>query len=307
MNREKQQKIADGIWLAAMLLALLAMLSWPLLAGELRTSAFYEQDNVLELSTEILDEVSVPLVSASGSSECTGSNSSVRSAGTSDPGYAQYFWVGDDEGRWGTYRSVDVFSDSYLNDAGEVTVESANGDRVVAPGTSGVYNFSLKNTGSQPVAYKLHLDTVFESLLSYVPVRVRLRGDGEWLLGTQNDWVMPDLLLEYEEEGILSAKRYKNYSFEWKWPYEDEEASHLSAALASDRSDTALGLEHVSFADTRFILNISAVAASVTDNGPKTGDGRPWLLYGVITAVGAGGCIWWVITAKRKRDEEENG
>ena len=325
MNREKQLNITGSVWLTALLLALLAFLSWGVLSRVMDASALSEPKNVLEISAPSARLATSPTTVNTGSG--TAGTGTIASASLSDPGHAENLWVGDDDvGRWGLHRRVNVFQESYINESGTVTVRSADGERVVAPGTDGVYDFSLKNTGSEPVAYKLHLDTIFETPQGYVPVYVRLSSGGRWLFNNASTgWITPEQLVEYDEEGILYGKHYHNFRFEWVWPYEDNVSSRI---VATDRYDTRLGNEHAEMADTRFLLNIQVDGASVTSptptprpgtgtggtgtgtgsakggyTVPKTGDARQWLLYGSIMAVGAGGCIWWILTKRKKRDE----
>ena len=325
MNREKQNNLTGGVWLTALLLALLAFLSWGVLSRVMRANALSEPKNVLEISAPSIRLATSSTTAGTGSGSGTGS---LASASLSDPGHAENLWVGDDDvGRWGVHRRVNVFRESYINDRGEVTVKSADGERVVAPGTDGVYDFSLKNTGNEPVAYKLHLDTIFDTPYGHVPVRVRLSSGSRWLFkNASTGWLTPEQLVEYDEEGVLYGKHYHNFRFEWVWLFEDENPANIPAV---DRMDTTLGNEHAEMADTRFLLNIQVDGASVTEptptprpgsgsgtgtstakggnNVPSTGDARQWLLYGAIMAVGAGGCCWWILTRKRKRDEDEKG
>ena len=69
--------------------------------------------------------------------------------------------VKDKDVSWETNSFVDLFREFYTNDDGMITVTSVDGEKVIAPGTSNQYEFSIKNTGSIPLEYVLNLNSLF--------------------------------------------------------------------------------------------------------------------------------------------------
>jgi hypothetical protein len=180
-----------------------------------------------------------------------------------------------DENEWSlTTETIDLFQSSYENANGEVTVKSGEEDKVIAPGTSGTYSFSVENTGSTPLDYQLWLEKAFQVTGAdgetvTLPVQVRLSsGSSEsktWLLGSSETvWVDASALKEIESDeaiqeraseaisenaeasadpqspvtGTLDANESISYTLEWQWPYEmDADANDI---LLGNSEDTEL-------------------------------------------------------------------
>jgi hypothetical protein len=178
--------------------------------------------------------------------------------GSTSPQSSRHVTVnGADGSTWTlTTNTIDLFQSSYQNGDQQETVKSSDGKKVIAPGTSGSYTFSVKNTGSTLLAYKLWLEKAFQVTAdggesAILPVQVRLSsGPAEsrtWLLGSSGtEWVNADALKEIETgeaetagtdipqeavAGELNAGESISYTLEWQWPYE----------TGADENDLLLG------------------------------------------------------------------
>lgn len=68
------------------------------------------------------------------------------------------FKVLDDRKVWNTETPIELFHTSCRNKSDEITVQSRNTQKAVAPGTEGDYTFSLQNSGKRNVQYKVWFD-----------------------------------------------------------------------------------------------------------------------------------------------------
>ncbi len=192
--------------------------------------------------------------------------------------------VQDGQARWEVDTQVDLFKTAYANGRGEVTVESGDGGKVIAPGTSNEYRFSLKNTGNISLDYNMRLDSVFTLSERELPVQVRLRSGDRWILGGENDWVRPDALTDVMETGTVAVNQYVTYTFEWQWPFE----SGTDDTLLGDLNDTLIG-NAAAEQKVEFRLKIGAMAMVTPGAVPVGAQGEelltPLTLWNVLTWV----------------------
>ncbi len=174
----------------------------------------------------------------------------------------------DDQVRWETNTMVDLFKAAYANDRGEITVESGDGEKVIAPGTSNHYEFSLKNTGNISMDYTMTLGSAFTFANRQLPIEIRLRSGGRWILGGDDAWTQPDELKQIRESGTVPVNQYITYTFEWRWLFESGADDTL---LLSDLNDTVLGNAAVE-QKVEFQLDIavqSTVTAGAVPSSPR--------------------------------------
>lgn len=173
--------------------------------------------------------------------------------------------IQDGQASWDVDTSVDLFKAAYANRQGEVTVKSADGGKVIAPGTANTYEFSLKNTGNISLDYTMKLDSAFTLSNQELPVQVRVRSGDRWIFGGENDWARPGDLTEVTETGTLAVNKYVTYAFEWQWPYE----SGTDDTLLGDLNDTLIG-NAAAEQEVEFRLNIG-VQSVVTPGAAPDG------------------------------------
>ena len=198
-----------------------------------------------------------------------------------NPSYKAY----DANTVWQTETPVEIFHLAYNNDLGEVTVVGTadNEDKLVAPGTSNLYTFTLENSGDVPLDYHMDMQAWITGTDLDIPVRCRVWDyQKNYLLGS-NDVKEPVLKVNnVNQDGVLGAGRYAIYTLEWEWPFEQ----------GIDEYDTMLGNLAVDN-DLALTIKINTIASCDEDptspsvihsgiKGPKTGDDTPLGLYFVI-------------------------
>ena len=205
---------------------------------------------------------------------------------------------------WGTNTQVDIFKSTYFNKKGQMTVESVNGDMVIAPGTSNSFVFKLANTGNVPLDFELDIDAYITPDGYELPVKARLhRYDNKWIVGDGDSWVFtPDLDKAYDN-GTMGAGKYYYYTLDWEWPYEGTNAY-----------DTYLGDKAVD-EDISLTIVIKTMAAESLDPNadmgitiPNTGDSSSLVIWGTVAALSLViiiGILIFMLLLKRREDEED--
>ena len=205
----------------------------------------------------------------------------------------------DPEQIWKKETDVEIFKTSYVNGQQEITVQSGNGDKIVAPGTENSYTFKLKNTGNVALDYEVNLDFYTGMSNAKIPLECRVhRYDGTWIAGEEDEWVSIDQLNDVVDNHTVGSGRYTTYTFDWRWPFE----------AGSDAYDTTLGntaLEQ----DVTLTLEINT-RAEISGNPeaidgiiPRTGDNSNVTLY-VLLMTGAILMIL-ILLWFREREEEQ--
>lgn len=235
-NRKDEKSTAKKVWWVLGIILLLILITWILLLVRASMFASYEKNSIF-------------LVPAT-------------------PGLI----VNDDKQAWGTESCIDLFEEVYRGKGKDITVESANGDKVIAPGTESEYTFNLKNTGNVAMDYSVAIDADVvvksdEVMLKELPIGIRLREySGEYLLGDGKSWVSIAILEDYLAEGTLAVNNYAWYTLEWKWLYEEyvyDKNGELVGPVG-DEWDTFLG-NLSSETPISLQVNISTHATPSTD------------------------------------------
>ena len=203
------------------------------------------------------------------------------------------FKVEDENTVWEGHTQVEIFRVSYENGEGKITVQSGKGDKVIAPGTSNEYAFTLKNTGKESLDYTLEMEAYFSNEEFAIPVVVRLLEDqGTYLLG--NDEAYTDVLdlNQVNESGSLSAGYIAPYTLQWQWPFEGDDAY-----------DTLLGNMAVD-EDLTLTIVIRTVAEYGGEGGmpPYTGDSG-MMVWAIVMVASFAGLLLILLLGKDKRKE----
>ncbi len=143
-------------------------------------------------------------------------------------GYQGELLVNDNIQTWSKETQVDLFRNSYSD-----KVQSDNGEKVIAPGTSNYYDFSLKNNGDAVLNYKISLEVETHQGQGNndpaIPLEWRLLSGDEKV----SDWRGYNDRTEVLKKATMDAWRQDNYTIEWRWVFEQGDA--MNAA------DTRLG------------------------------------------------------------------
>ncbi len=212
----------------------------------------------------------------------------------------------DENTQWQINTDVDLFKTAYANDNGEITVKSHEGDKLIAPGTSNEYEFSLKNTGNISLDYTMLLNSVFTLLNKDLPMQVRLRSGDRWILGGEDSWVNAESLSEIIESGTVDVNKYVIYTFEWRWPFEWDKDDTL---VLNDLNDTIIAQSAVN-QDVTFRLSIETQSVITPGAVPVDGNGlelaEPLVLWNILSrlllpAVAASGIAVVLLILFRRR------
>ncbi len=284
---QKKQKInASGIWLTVALLVILILASTVLLASFIKGYVAGEK-NVISLIAD-------------------GAAMGGQYDDKQFPAGAQP----DMEASWETETSVDLFKNAYTGPDGTVTVESANAEKVIAPGTGNIYEFTLKNTGNISLDYTLSLKGVFRLADKELPLFVRLRQGNRWIIGGENRWIPVEEMNTLTDSNTVPRGETAVYRFEWQWPYEaDEETQAVlkdfaDSMLAADQADTELG-NFAAEMQTDFHLDISVTSVITPGAAAEFDDGSSVLLrFLLVCTMGVlvlGSGLWLIILLVLRR------
>lgn len=204
------------------------------------------------------------------------------------------------EEAWITLTELELFCVSYENGEGKVTVQSSNGDNIVAPGTSNSFTFSLQNTADFGLDYDIEIEAYFaiEGGNEKVPVELRLFDhNGNYLIGTPDEFEDLADMNVATGEGSVSANYIVPYTIEWRWPFEGDDAY-----------DTSLGDYFVSIetgTQVSFVMEVRTYAEKGGEGGiPDTGD-RSLTVPMIALGASASALVFLLIPVKRKREDED--
>ena len=214
------------------------------------------------------------------------------------------FETSDDNTMWTTDTQIELFRVSYVNGEQVITVNSDNGDKVIAPGAGNSYTFKLKNTGDVALDYTVTANISFTPADIEPPLTGRLnRYDGKWVVGGTNEYAQIPVLDTAVDTATLGAGKYTYYTLEWLWPFESR----------NDELDTMLG-NLATEQDLIFTIAIKTTATESTnpydDSGissPQTGDNTNLTLWIVLAA---GSCVMMILflfypNKEKRRDNAE--
>ena len=176
----------------------------------------------------------------------------------------------------------EIFKLSY-DETGKITVIGAAGneDKLIAPGTSNLYQFTLANIGDVALDYTMTIQATVTGTDLWLPVNVRVWDyTNKYLLGSSDKMVDVLELNSVEESAELGAGRYAVYNLEWEWPFEwgDDEYDTMLGNLAVE-DDLVL----------RIVIRTTAEYDENPDNPnaglikpPNTGDDFPIVLLSLL-------------------------
>ncbi len=248
MDTKTSHKTKSGnnwLWIAVALLVILILVTWSLLAGIMK-NAYGVPSDVIALTPR-----------ESGKTVYRIFYRPVEGRGGAV--------TEDEKTRWASQTDIDLFQSSYPNEEGAITVNAENGDKLIAPGTTNRYVFSVQNTGNLTLSYSVTMQSVLNEENRNIAMEFRLRRGSEWLVGDETHWASMAELNAAEEKADLNPDKRDQFLLEWRWAFE-----------GSDQEDTALA-EIASGRTDAFSLTIFTVAEEVPNAAAVNGDGE--LLY----------------------------
>lgn len=206
-------------------------------------------------------------------------------------------------GKGGVYhKEIQVFHAEY-GENGEITVKSAAGDRVVAPGTENQYDLYVRNVGEVPIRYELEaqsfLTVVIDGEEVQIPVDASFSNPNDsYLLGAENSLEHLGGLDGVKDSQGLSANRQAKYTLTWGWPYDgDDEFDTLLGNLAAEGEELTV----------KVAFNVTASYDPDASGGtPMTGDMTSIGLWVALFVISAFALIILLFLRKKEQDEENS-
>lgn len=220
------------------------------------------------------------------------------------------FVAEDGEKVWDGETDIKIFSISKVNDKGEITVISGNGDNIIAPGMEGYYKFSFKNLGNIAINYECDIVASFygegiDNIESELPFKIKLRNcNGEYVIGNEDEWASVNKIIKYTDKQTLGKSSYSYYELEWCWLYEN----------GNDSLDTLLGNMSAE-SKVELIINIKLQASQNSnldaegglkfEENPRTGGDivpAPYIILNVLIFIILGVLIYIEVMRRKKQN-----
>ena len=167
--------------------------------------------------------------------------------------------VGDGEKpRWEANEEITVFETHYANGDNRITVESSDGEALIAPGTNMEYQFTMCNNSNVAVLYEIDLDMLVKlggevqgkELEEALPLQVRLTtGSGEYLIGEKDRFVRLSDALVVKKRLVLGAESFDTFTLELAWAYEGDDQNDTHLGDLSAEKNLTLSLDIDTFAE----------------------------------------------------------
>ncbi len=232
--------------------------------------------------------------------------------GLSDENYN----IHDDHTVWQTETKVDIFSAKHYS-ANGLTVNSDNGDKVIAPGTTGTYRFTVENTNQLPMYYELTFESWQEGFRFNLPMQARVYNEeNEYLLGSPAAW--PDIteLNNAADQRTLEAGESMTYTLEWRWPFEQASGDWLDTAFGDQAAfydminadGIELGIRIMTTAEIEEPEEVLPEPEELPgDETPLADTGAAWALVNLISTILASGIGVYetVVFLKKHKDDAE--
>lgn len=223
------------------------------------------------------------------------------------------FVMGDDEIVWEEDTQLNIFEISSSNNEGKVTVMSGTGDKIIAPGMEGRYEFRFQNTGNIAIDYNCTVKVLFtcsnDSVdTSVLPIEVRMKDfNGEYLIGSEDEWAKPNEINKYEDAYTIGKNSYVYYVFEWRWLFEggNDELDTFLGNL-SDGTTTSLCVDFFAYARQNVDYNAKG-GIPANDNKVLTGGDivpLPYILLNVLILIVVVILIVLELLQNKKKEKE---
>lgn len=143
----------------------------------------------------------------------------------------------------GADGEIELFRIEYANESGEITVQGANGENVVAPGTTVNYHIRLRNKDDVAVEFIME-PTVDFLTKDIVPIQFKVMDTyGNYLLGDEETWVGYEDLNALAHKGVVQPGEVFTYYVSWQWLFEvDQEQDAYDTYLGSQDGSTLPGV-----------------------------------------------------------------
>ena len=186
--------------------------------------------------------------------------------------------VGDGEAaRWEANQDITIFDTHYANGDGRITVQSRDGEALIAPGTNMEYQFTMCNNSNVAVIYEVDLDMLLtlagkpqgRDMEEAFPVEVRLTtGSGEYIIGGEDDFVPLADAIVARKRLVLGAESYDTFTLELAWAFEGDDQNDTYLGDLSAEQNLTLKMVVDTFAEEHF--DAAAVGGTKIDATKET-------------------------------------
>ena len=170
--------------------------------------------------------------------------------------------VGDGEAaRWEANQQITIFDTHYANGDGQITVESQDGEALIAPGTNMEYQFTMYNSSNIAVVYEVDLDMLVtlggepqgREMEEALPLKVRLTtGSGEYLIGSKDSFISLADAIVAKKRLVLGAESFDTFTLELSWAFEGDDQNDTHLGDLSAEQNLTLKLVVDTFAEEHF-------------------------------------------------------
>lgn len=180
------------------------------------------------------------------------------------------------EDQYGEYwKPGEMSSANIFSTINEPTINSPtkNAEKLIAPGTSGSYSFTVHNTGDQTITYKLIGRNKNEQKL---PLEFKCRiEDGPWIKGSEEAWSLWSDTFPLNYQHTLLSRNAETIQVMWRWPFErnrDAEDTLFGQRALNEELSYQLTLNVVAEGTSAKEEKQSLFTNKLEKNYPKTGD-----------------------------------
>lgn len=195
----------------------------------------------------------------------------------------------------GIEKTFDVFSMSYDNEKGEVTVFSRNDDNVIAPGTETDYYIRFRNDDDMALDIEVTPEVIVPDDV-FIPIKFMMTDpNGNFIIGNNYEWYYGEDVESNTDYHTFVSGDLAQYILRWKWDFEGTDGKQ------TDELDTYLGnLEEGPFVTVKVHVK-AEVNTSIKDNGgiKESGIGNI-ILYGVFIILLIVGIIMLFLYSKSR-------
>ena len=189
---------------------------------------------------------------------------------------------------------LELFSVQYKNESGDIIVSGADGEKVIAPGTSVDYTFRLRNADKIALDYRLIPNISFTSEYKFPIVFRMIDDDGYYTIGSATEWATVDEIGTRLEFGDLKKGESDEFIFSWKWDYEGDDL--LDTEIGNLATTEKIGV------NVGFTLEAEA-NTDIQENSGVMESGLGEIIYksAAVAASAAAVTLLIVFMAKKKR------
>jgi hypothetical protein len=116
------------------------------------------------------------------------------------------------------FNVLDTTTATSYGTAGAVNVNIFGNKKLIAPGMSGIYKFTVDNTRNKHATLYDVTFTASDTLpdARKIPLHYRLKAEGVYVAGDEAKWCTPEEL--YQEDKVAQGQKDVEYTLEWEWP-----------------------------------------------------------------------------------------